>query len=255
MIYSDKEKRNIVFSKIAMVCITTLLVIGCKEEMYSNLSETEANQMLTILLNNNIHADKKIIKGQAVTLRVEQSQFANAVELLKQSGYPRQRFATVEQLFPQDGLVATPTQEKARFEYALSQSLAETLTQFDGVISARVHLVIPEKTRVRTKLNASAAVFVKHTQNAHISQLTPQIKSLIQGSIEGLKYDSVRVVLVETSNPPPNVQKVDQKEDSSSYIALSAILSLITLTSIYLFILLRKQKKLYREVIENVTQQ
>ncbi|CAM3812200.1 type III secretion system inner membrane ring lipoprotein SctJ [Vibrio aquimaris] len=243
------------FLKLTLL-LFSLAVTGCKEEMYSNLSESEANQMLALLLSEGIDAEKQSINGKSITLKVEGSQFSSAVELLKQNGYPKQEFATVEQLFPQDGLVSTPTQEKARFEYAISQSLAKTLNQIDGVISARVHLMIPAETRMKTKQPSSAAVFVKHSQEAEISQLTPQIKSLVQSSIEGLDYNNVKVILVESSTPPPIVIKT---EDSSLaaylYIAILILIVISIAIACYAFFSIRKLKSKNLEMLENVVQE
>lgn len=69
-------------------------------ELYSGLSEGEANQMLALLMLHQINAEKQIEKSGMVGLTVDKRQFINAVELLRQNGFPRQRFITVDELFP-----------------------------------------------------------------------------------------------------------------------------------------------------------
>ena len=69
---------------------------------------------------------------------------SRAVELLKSQGYPRDKFAKIGEVFQKSGLVSSPTEERIRYMYALSQEIAETLTRIDGVMNARVHIVIPD---------------------------------------------------------------------------------------------------------------
>lgn len=246
--------------KIGQVLLLSvfLCLTGCKENLYSNLSESDANQMLALLLNNGVDAEKMGASTGTISLRVEKSQFAYAVELLKQKGFPRQQFATVEDLFPQDGLVATPTQEKARFVYALSQALAETLNQIDGVISARVHLVMPETERGQKTQPSSAAVFIKHAQNTDVNQLIPQIKSLVQSSIEGLKYDDVQVVMVAASAPSQVLAPLNIEAAASPPWMLYGIIAVLCLLALSLTGGLwwqkRRQDKQELEALERVTQ-
>ncbi len=95
-----------------LVALVVCLLQGCKDNLYSNLSEQDANQMLALLLNHGVDAEKQGSSSDTISLKVEKAQFAYAVELLKQNGYPRQQFSTVEDLFPQDGLVATQLRKR-----------------------------------------------------------------------------------------------------------------------------------------------
>ncbi|MCG7587240.1 type III secretion system inner membrane ring lipoprotein SctJ [Photobacterium sp. OFAV2-7] len=241
-----------------LIALVVCLLQGCKDNLYSNLSEQDANQMLALLLNHGVDAEKQGASSDTISLKVEKTQFAYAVELLKQNGYPRERFSTVEDLFPQDGLVATPTQEKARFVYALSQALAETLNQIDGVISARVHLVVPETVRGATLKPSSAAVFIKHAQNTDVGQLIPQIKSLIQNSIEGLKYDDVQVVMVASQVSAQLLAPVVAENLQPTPMVLYGLIGLLgTMMLVLIGVMIwqrRQQKRRDLEVLERVTQ-
>jgi len=47
--------------------------------------------------------------------------------------------------------------------YALSEELSRTVSEIDGVISARVHVVLPENDPLRRDLvPSSASVFIRH---------------------------------------------------------------------------------------------
>ncbi len=88
------------FLRLALILGLALLLTGCRVELYSALPEDDANQMLAILMQNHIDADKQPEAG-GVTLRVEQSQFINAVELLRLNGFPRHSYVSAETMFPE----------------------------------------------------------------------------------------------------------------------------------------------------------
>lgn len=188
-------------SGLLLAC--ALLLAGCKTELYSRLGENEANEMVAILLQHGIAADRAAdAKDHTLTVNVEKSQFADAVELLKHQGYPRQKFASVPEIFPGDGLVTSPIAERARLLYAMSQELSQTVSGIDGVLSARVQVVLPESDPMRQQPTVpSASVFIRHVKGAAIDALVPQIKTLVANSVAGVTYDHVTVVLVPVESP------------------------------------------------------
>ena len=110
------------------------------------------------------------------------------------------------QVFQKQGLVSSPTEDHIRLVYALSQGLNDTLSRIDGVLSARVHIVMPEPTTNGSAASpASAAVFIRYQDSFDLTQLVPQIKTLVANSIQNLAYDQVSVALfpVEIALPRP----------------------------------------------------
>jgi type III secretion protein J len=113
------------------------------------------------------------------------------------------------QVFKKDGLVSSPMQERAQMIFALSQELSRTVSEIDGVLSARVHLVLPENDPLRQQLvPSSASVFIRHRSNTPVGTLVPQVKMLVANGVAGLSYDKVSVVLV-----PVEPQKATQGQD------------------------------------------
>ncbi len=189
--------------RLAAASLALLLLAGCgKIPLYSELSETEANEMMSVLLQSEIACTKTAAKEEKWQLKVSQADFSRAVELLKSQGYPRDRFTKIGDVFQKSGLVSSPTEERIRYMYALSQEISETFMRIDGVLNARVHIVIPNNDPLAEKVvPSSAAVFIRYRPGFDIESLTPQLKNLVTRSIEGLNYDNVTLVLVPASAP------------------------------------------------------
>lgn len=190
--------------------VLALPLAGCKVELYSGLPERDANAMLAVLLRHHIDSDKQPGKEGAATLRVDEERVAQAVDLLQDYGYPRDKFDSIGALFPKEGLISSPLEERIRYIYALSQDVSQTLSQIEGVITARVHLVMPEgKPFDKTVIPASASVFIKYREGTELAAFVPQIKMIVNNGIQGLTYDKISVALFPTpadalaAVPPP----------------------------------------------------
>ncbi|KLN64709.1 MULTISPECIES: type III secretion system inner membrane ring lipoprotein SctJ [Vibrio] len=178
-----------------------VFLAGCQTELYTNISQKEGNEMLSILLSEGVVATKEPGKDNTVKLMVDSSQIAFAVDALKRKGYPREEFSTLKEVFPKDDLISSPLAERARLIYAKSQELSSTLSQIDGVLVARVHVVLEEKDLRpgERPTPASASVFIKHAADVALDSYVPQIKLLVNNSIEGLNYDRISVVMVPSA--------------------------------------------------------
>jgi type III secretion protein J len=184
--------------------VLALALAGCKTELYTGLDEREANEMAALLIKNGIEAIRVRAKDGSSSLQVGDSRFADAVDLLKTNGFPRQRFTNMGEVFKNSGLIASPTEERARFIYALSQELSRTINDIDGVLTARIHVVLPKNDLLRQDFTpSSASVFVRHDARLPLKQLLPQIKMLVANSIEGLAYEKVSVVFVPVERAAP----------------------------------------------------
>jgi len=126
-----------------------VLLAGCYVDLYSKLSEAEANEMVAFLQRKEISAARAVAKDGTITLRVDDNDFSNAVVLLNEAGLPRHKFATMGEVFADTKLISSPTEERARLVFAISEELSRTLSEIDGVVSARVHLVLPRNDPLR----------------------------------------------------------------------------------------------------------
>lgn len=185
---------------IGCLCLLPLLT-GCqKVELYSNLSEREGNEILAMLLDHDIAAAKTLTK-ELVTISVPEADVAYAIEVLLRQGLPRERFTDLGQIFQKEGLISSPMEERVRYTYGLSQMLAETLTQIDGVLSVRVIIVLPEDAPFgQTAPPSSASVFIKYLPGMAVEESVPRIKTLVQNSVDGLSYDNISVALFPSAD-------------------------------------------------------
>lgn len=188
--------RRRVLPALALGC--ALVLGGCQSELYSNLGEPEANQILSVLMSNGIGAEK-IAKGKdGFTVAVDNRDMLRAIALLNDRGLPKNTRETIGKVFQKSGLMSSPFEERVRYIYALGEDVASTLSQIDGVVTARVHLVIPDAPQLGQAVKpSSASVFIKHQPGTDLEFLVPQIRRLVSSAIEGLDYQSVTVVLSE----------------------------------------------------------
>lgn len=187
------------FKKIILLPLLACLLFltACKVTIYTDIDENTANDMLVLLLDNGVDAARVDgTKSPMQDLTVESDQIAQALDILQSQGYPKETFTNLGDLFAKQGLISSPTEERVRFIYGVSQQLAETITQIDGVIVSRVNVVIPE-ANVSTQITepASASVLIKYNRAYDLESQVPQIKLLITNAVEGLTYEKVSVVL------------------------------------------------------------
>jgi type III secretion protein J len=179
-------------------CVFAVLVVvsfaGCRETLHSQLSEQEANDIVAVLARGGIDGSKTVKGDKNWGIEVSAADMSAAVEALNAAGLPRQRFSSLGDMFRREGIVSTPTEERVRFMHGISQELSHTLTSIDGVVAARVHLVIPQNDPLADKAKvSSASVFVKHRLDVDLQPQLPAIKSLVLRSVEGLTFDTVYV--------------------------------------------------------------
>jgi type III secretion protein J len=165
-----------------------LLLAGCSQQtdLFSGLSEQDANDVIATLAEQSIEAHKHVEKT-GVVVAVESGEINRAVRVLNAAGLPRQARTSLGEIFKKEGVISTPLEERARYIYALSQELEATLSQIDGVVVARVHVVLPERVAPGEPVQpASAAVFIKHTAALDPDSVRGRIQQMVASSIPGM---------------------------------------------------------------------
>lgn len=178
---------------LATACLVLLAACG-KAELYGKLSETQANEMIAVLQRAGIESSKSDGGEAGWTLTTDKGDFGRAVEVLQSQGYPRQDYASLGTVFKGGGVVSSPTEERARLIYGLSQELSHTISEIDGVVQARVHLALPQdRPLAEQQQPSSASVFIKYRPGTDINSQIGKVKALVVNSVEGLKVENVSV--------------------------------------------------------------
>ena len=194
-------------ARLGLVLGIALLLSACQIDLYSGLNEDDANEMLALLMHDGLAAAKARAKDGTTSIVIDQGQFATAVDVLKAHGLPRTKFSSINDVFQPSGLIASPVQEQARYIWAIGQELSKTVSQIDGVLTARVQVVLPDNDLMKREVTpSSASVFIRYDEGSQASRLVSQIKSLVANSVQGLTYDKVSVTLVPVPHvAPPRV--------------------------------------------------
>lgn len=191
----DKLQTRPVNFKIIISCVLVMMTAACKEVLYTGLDEREANEMAALLMRYDIPVGRVAVGG-TYNLEIDEERFADATEILKSHGYPKENFTDLGEVFAEQGLVATPMQERVKFLHGLNQELSQTISGIDGVVSARVHVSIPKKDPLALEqASSSASVVIRYDRDVSISAITPQIKMLVANGVEDLTYENVSVAL------------------------------------------------------------
>lgn len=198
---------------LALMLVAVMTLAACQTEIYSNLSEREANEMLSALLAANINAKKVVSSDEGFNISVDNSDIQNALAVLDAEGLPRNNRESIGQVFAKSGIVSSPFEERVRYVYALGEEVAQTIQQIDGVLIARVHIVMPEEPELGQAVKpSSAAVFIKQQAGFDLDFLVPQIRRLVANSIEGVAYEEVTVVMVDAQPTTNNNDRPEQIE-------------------------------------------
>ena len=242
----------------AVITLVLLTVSGCRNrEVTSGLTEQDA-QEICVLEQNGIDAaavrtagnDRDAPVTWTVNSRGSSQETVLAWRILQENGLPRQKVKGLEEVFSTTGMIPTASEEKARLLLALSGELSRTLKSIQGVVDARVQLVLPENSPLLDRSQWSpptASVLVKYRgSQPPITQ--EEIKSLVARGIEGLQADNVAVVFKRTE-PVQLPPRGSTWYLSDPYVVMTS-LGLMLIASAGSLLLMLRSRKLRATVAE-----
>jgi type III secretion protein J len=242
---------------LAASVLCALVLGGCRTDLNTKLDEQQTNEIVSTLLRHHIYATRSAREDNTFAVTVDEADFAKAVQILKEKGLPKPSLPSLCDIFKKDSLVSSPTEERARYICGLSLELSKTVSGMNGVLLARVHIVLPENDPLRQQSTpSSASVFIQHQASVPIADRIPQIKMLIANGIAGLTYDKVSISLDPVESAPET--ESDElvlfwglwiKKESTgwaSWLLYGLTCSVIGLASILGYVLWRTTQKVYR---------
>jgi len=195
-----------------LLLVLTVLLTGCGKSvtLQASLHDTDANEIVLALTAAGIvvakHQDKT-----GVSLQVAEADIPRATAVMQAAGLPRRNRSNLGEVFKKQGMISSPMEERIRYLHGLSEELEATLQQFDNVVAARVHVVLPERIAPGEPIQpSSAAVFIKYRTPMDEDAITPRVRRLVASSIPGLVGDDgrskVTVVMTPAETPPRAVE-------------------------------------------------
>jgi type III secretion system YscJ/HrcJ family lipoprotein len=197
-------------SRLFFASVSMLMLIACaKTEVVHELEEKEANEIVVLLDSAEppIAAQKlpdvaaQGNKGPRFMIVVPGAEANRAWKILTQNNLPRRKDQGLTEVFSQGGLVPTQSEEKAKWLNAIQGDLARTLKSIDGILDARVHIVMPEDSVLRVKEEdraiATASVWYKYAprdKKAPKPLTDQEVAELVANSVEKLKPENVKVI-------------------------------------------------------------
>lgn len=233
--------------KLILALLSVVLLCSCREQLHAHVSERDANEILATLYSAGIGASKHAIDEKSWSVEVDEDDLQRALQVVREHGLPREPFANTGELFKKEGLVSTPSEERIRYIYAVSQELSNTLSQIDGVVSARVHPVIPANDPLASQIRpSSASVFIKHRRDANLQAMAPAIKNLVMRSIEGLTYENISLTFVaaeETVRSTPASASAQRVAGVPPTIVIGSLAALLLIAVAALAYLWHRQRR------------
>lgn len=215
----------------ALVALT-----GCEAKIQQGLDERQANEIITSLLERGFHPKKELEPGKKPTwsITVDSDRADDATRTLVELGLPREKQPTAADVI-KPGIVPSPNEEFQLKLIGLQGDIARTLESVDGVITARVHLVVapaPRPGQAPVASKAAAFVRVRAGKSEWMEHNRDQVRALIAGSVEGLSPDSVTLVVNEVASSVPAQPQETVTLDKRTRIAMGGLGAMLCIMSL-----------------------
>ncbi len=191
--------------KKALPIIVILMVVAAFG-LASMSMKTPSYRALTMMLPE---ADKQLaietlktgnfnpqIDNNTGQIMVPGDKYQEARMLLASKGLPRTEAQGMDTLKDMPAMTTSQFMEQVRYNNAMEQELAKTISQIAGIRSARVHLAAPKQSVfVRDRVPTKASVIITRAPGKQVSSANVQaIISLVASSVPYLAPENVSVV-------------------------------------------------------------
>ncbi len=216
---------------LAVACLCIALTACGGTTLYSDLEETQANEIMAALLDSGIKAEKTAsISKTGWQLQVQSGDIPYAMQVLQARGLPHERYESMCEIFKKEGFASSSVEEKARYICSLNQELSRTLSRIDGVVEARVHIALPDRDPLGNNAgDSSASVMIFERSGAKLRDRETDMKVFVKDSVEGL--DDVNKVSVKffivPAAPPARSGGIGQTAMSAASPTALLVLALL----------------------------
>jgi type III secretion protein J len=184
---------------------TFALTVACTIPVATDLDEAAANKVVAALGRNGVAADKQRDNEHEGRFSVDvgRGDASFALAVMAREELPPRTDPGWSETLGQGSFIPSRSDERAKLLLATAGELQRSLLGISGVISARVHLAVPERDALDTDGPApapTASVLLKHG-NATAPLSTLDIQRLVAGAVPGLDPASVVVVTKAVAEP------------------------------------------------------
>ncbi|MDX2275767.1 MAG: flagellar basal-body MS-ring/collar protein FliF [Hyphomonadaceae bacterium] len=179
---------------VAALLFSLIFRMGAEEKslLFADVDMREAGEITQRLQAADIPYE---LRGDGTTIFVARSRVLEARMMLSADGLPSRGSVGYEIFDQPDALGQTQFQQNINRLRALEGELARTIASIDGIASARVHLVLPERQLFQRDAEEPSASIVLQLRR---DQLTPQqvraIRNLVASATPGLTSNRVTIL-------------------------------------------------------------
>ena len=185
---------------LLLVAAAAVAAAGCQTAVLHGLNEQDSNQVIAALQDQGIMASKELDNAEAGTWKVvvPRRDASRVWSVLQDYRLPSARGRRFQDVFGKSKLLTGPLEEKALFLEALQGEIAHTLESVSGVVSARVHVAIPETDLSGQSVSeVKAAVMLEY--HADPTGRPPlredEVRGVVANGVNDLKAENVSVVM------------------------------------------------------------
>jgi type III secretory pathway lipoprotein EscJ len=160
----------------ALLVVLSVLAGGCTDGLPELVRVPDQGAAISILVElSDAGIDGGIVepvedrRSTSYVIRIPEARLAAARKLLRTLELPRPESSGFDELLGASSLIPTATEERARLMHALAGEIERTIELIDGVVAARVHLVLPNEERLTApgeSKQPSAVVLVKYREDS-----------------------------------------------------------------------------------------
>lgn len=209
----------------AIVGMSLIMSRASMTALYANLDKGESARIGQVLQELNIPFD---IQNDGTAVLVAPDDARRARMSLAERGLPASGSAGYKLFDDAGALGLTSFMQQVTRTRALEGELARTIQTMDGVVAARVHLVLPEREAFsRTAARPTASVFIRANGAASVArEKALAIQRLVASAVPNLKPDDVTVLdasgavlAAQGENNPLALRGMDLKRETEAKMA------------------------------------
>ncbi len=196
-----------------------LLKLSSSEDnvtLFSNLSEQDSGEIVEMLRQEKVDY---VLESGGTRILVPQSHVLDLRVSLAKKGFPKGGSIGFE-VFDKTSMSDTESIKQIKYQRALEGELSRTITAFDYVQAARVHIAKPEESLFKSEqkpVTAAVVIQMKTGRQLNGSQIGG-IRNLVAAAVEGLSPDRISIVdqsgrLLATAGGDGDNQLADTMDD------------------------------------------